>query len=67
MAVILRIMVIIQASDSCGAMMKRGGRGGVFERSRVICAKDVQTEDTRIGLSTPGPLQDRFAPGITSE
>ncbi|NOK38948.1 PE-PGRS family protein [Corallococcus exercitus] len=44
-----------QGSISYGAFMKSGGKRGLFERNRVLCAKDRPAEgDTRIGLSFGG-------------
>ncbi|RYZ43684.1 MAG: PE-PGRS family protein [Myxococcaceae bacterium] len=39
---------------SYGAFMKSGGKRGLFERNRVVCAKDRALADTSIGLSFGG-------------
>lgn len=39
---------------SYAAFMKSGGKRGVMERNLVICAKDIPTGGTRIGLSFGG-------------
>ncbi|WP_368669001.1 chondroitinase-B domain-containing protein, partial [Corallococcus sp. CA053C] len=43
-----------QGGISYGAFMKSGGKRGLFERNRVLCAKDLALTDTRIGLSFGG-------------
>ncbi|NTX16038.1 PE-PGRS family protein [Myxococcus sp. CA056] len=43
-----------QGGISYGAFMKSGGKRGLFERNRVVCARDLPASDTRIGLSFGG-------------
>ncbi|MCP3098703.1 PE-PGRS family protein [Myxococcus sp. K15C18031901] len=43
-----------QGGIAYGAFMKSGGKRGLFERNRVVCARDLPASDTRIGLSFGG-------------